>query len=109
MILLLRVFAPSASPAAARETGRRLLDALAGFAPAATEPPEQYWKVPEWYEHTLRLAPADEAGFDSVLALGGEGWSHVVRDGECSAVWNRRDGSRFLLAEVTWAELQLNR
>ncbi len=108
MILLLRIFAPAPDAAAAGQTGRRLLDVLAVFSPAPVESPRQYWKVPEWYEHTLRLSPGNELGFDAVLELGAGGWSHVVRDGECSAVWNPVPGSRFPLAEATWAEVLLN-
>jgi hypothetical protein len=73
----------------------------------AAQPPERYWKLPEWYEHSLWLAPATEAGFDTVLALAALGWDPVVRDVECSAVWNRVPGGRFLLPEVAWAELLL--
>lgn len=107
MILLLRVFAPAATPAEAEAIGRRLLDALQAFTPVTAQPPERYWKIPEWYEHSLWLAPATEAGFDAVLALAALGWDPVVRDGECSAVWNRVPGGEFLLSEVTWAELLL--
>lgn len=108
MILLLRVFAPSASPAAVLDTGNRLLAALARFAPVPTEPPRPYWKIPGWYEHTFRLTPGNEPAFDAVLALGAGGWSHVVRDRECSAVWNPGKGPHLLLEEVTWAEVLLN-
>lgn len=107
MILLLRVFAPAAEPAEVEAIGRRLLDALQRFTPGTTQPPERYWKIPEWYEHSLRLAPATEAGFDAVLALSAAGWDPVVRDTECSAVWNASPGIAFLLPEVTWAELLL--
>jgi hypothetical protein len=108
MILLLRVFAPASSPDAVIDTGGQLLQALARFAPVPTEPPQQYWKVPEWYEYTFGLSPANESAFDAVLALGADGWSHVVRDGECSAVWNPGKGPHLLLEEVTWAEVLLN-
>lgn len=107
MILLLHVFAPAAGPAEAEAIGRRLLDALSQFAPVTAQPPKRYWKIPEWYEHTLRLSPATEAGFDAVLARAALGWDPVVRDTECSAVWNRVPGGQLLLSEVTWAELLL--
>lgn len=107
MILLLRVFAPAAGPTEAKASGRRLLVALQEFTPVVAQPPERYWKIPEWYEHSLRLGPATEAGFDAVLALAAAGWDPVVRDTECSAVWNADPGIRFLLPEVTWAELLL--
>ena len=106
-MLLLRVFAPAAGPAEAEAIGRRLVDALQEFTPVTAQPPECYWKIPEWYEHSLRLGPATEAGFDAVLTLAALGWDPVVRDVECSAVWNAAPGTRFLLPEVTWAELLL--
>jgi hypothetical protein len=107
MILLFRLFAPASDPDAAAALGRRLLDALHEFAPAVAQPPERYWKIPEWYEHTIELRPATESVFDTALALASAGWSHIVRDGECSAVWNAEPGSVLLLPEVTWAELLL--
>lgn len=107
MILLLRVFAPAAGPAEAEVIGRRLLDALQEFTPVTAQPPERYWKIPEWFEHAVRLTPANEAGFEAVLALAALGWDPVVRDVECSAVWNRVPGGEFLRPEVTWAELLL--
>lgn len=107
MILLLRLFTPAAGPAEAEAIGRRLLDALPAFTPVTAHPPERYWKIPEWYEHALRLTPATAAGFDAVLALAALGWEPVVRDVECSAVWNRVPGGEFLVPEVTWAELLL--
>ncbi len=107
MKLLLRVFAPASGPAEAEAIGRRLLEALPEFAPVTAQPPERYWKLPAWYEHTLRLSPATQAGFDAVLALAALGWGPVVRDVECSAVWNPAPGAGFLLPDVTWAELLL--
>lgn len=107
MILLLRLFAPAAGPEDAATIGHRLLDALHDFSPATVQPPERYWKIPEWFEHTLRLSPASAAGFDRLLALAPAGWEPIIRDGECSAVWDAAPGTTFLLPEVTWAELLL--
>lgn len=107
MILLLRVFAPAAGPAEAEAISRRLLDALQEFTPTEAQLPERYWKIPEWYEHSIRLVPASMAGFDAALALAVLGWERVVRDVECSAGWNRVPGGEFLVPEVTWAELLL--
>lgn len=107
MLLQLRVFAPAATAREAEAVAARLVAELADFRVTVTGPPERYWKIPAWYEHTLRLVPADAAGFERVLALAALGWSHVVRDTECDAVWNAGPGACFLLPEVTWAEVQL--
>lgn len=107
MILLARLFTPAPDREGAEVIGRRLLEILAEFSPVVSMPPEQYWKLPAWYEHTLQLTPADESTFDRVLAMAGGGWHDVLRDGECYAVWGPVTGASFLLPEVTWAELRL--
>ncbi len=107
MRLILRVMAPAGTAAAAAAAAARLgLELLpAGLRMAA--PPEPYWKIPEWYEHTWHLDPATEADFDRLLGRAALGWHQVVRDGECDAVWVREPGAAFLLAEATWAQVLL--
>ena len=107
MRLILRVFTPAADPAEASAVERRLVGALPAWSPAPSRPPEQYWKIPEWYEHTLELRPATPASFDGVVALARDGWTPCDLETEMNAVWNPRDGATFLLPEVRWAELLL--
>ena len=57
MRLIVRVFAPASSSTAAHAVAQRLMSALQRHAPVAVNPPEPYWKVPEWYEHTIALFP----------------------------------------------------
>jgi len=58
---------------------------LAAFSPCTIHAPEPYWKEPGWYEHYFELVPADQGGFDAIVALAERDW-HVTRDGECDAV-----------------------
>lgn len=105
MRVVLRIFAPADGPAEARQLAARLRAALKDFSPVEAGPPARYWKIPEWYEHTLDLFPAGPATFDAVVARVPRGWSHLQRDEEFSSVWNPGPGSAFLLPEATWAEL----
>lgn len=107
MRLIVRVFAPASSSTAAHAVAQRLMSALQRHAPVAVNPPEPYWKVPEWYEHTIALFPPLRDTFDAVVALASAGWSHLDRDVEMNSVWNPQPGVAFLLPEVTWAELML--
>ena len=102
-------YAESADADQALAVGRALLNSLAGFSPQCRGTPERYWKIPGWYEHTLDLAPGTEAAFDDLLKLADGGSWDVVRDGECWAVWNGAEGGLFLLPEVKWAHILLNR
>lgn len=104
--LLARIFAPAENAEHAEQQDQALLAKLASYTPEPISPPEPYWKEPGWYEHFLKLSPADEATFDAVVALAGGDW-HCTRDGECDAVWNPSPGHVFLLPEVTWAEVML--
>jgi hypothetical protein len=104
--LLARIFAPADSAEHADEQEAALHAALAAFAPKQGHPPEPYWKVPGWYEHFLKLSPADETTFDAVVALAGGDWD-INRDFECDAVWTPSPGHIFLLPEVIWAQVML--
>ncbi len=107
MILLIRCFAPAADLAGAEVLTTRLHRLLGTFPVAPRESPERYWKIPAWYEHTIRIEPAGPSEFEALLGMAKEGWHQVTRDGECSAVWKAEPGSSFLLPEITWAELLL--
>jgi len=107
MRIILRVMAPAGDAAEAADAAARLGQALHAQGYRAAAAPAAYWKIPEWYEHTWHLDPATEPDFDRLLARAALGWHHVVRDGECDAVWVREPGAAFLLPEATWAHVQL--
>lgn len=107
MRLLLRIFASSAGAADALALGRRLQAELSEFSPREPSPPVRYWKVPEWFEHTLDLQPANATTFDAVVAKAAQGWTHLEREEEFDSVWNHGHGCALLLPEVRWAQLLL--
>jgi hypothetical protein len=107
--LLVDIKAHIAGSKPAEALERRLLEALAGFAPRIAETAKPYWKIPEWHECTLELKPADRAGFDAVIALAKKNWHRSLDDegGDCDGIWNPEPGHVFLLPEVTWAHVLL--
>lgn len=107
MRLMLRVFAPATDAANARAVATRLRTALSWFEPREPAPPQRYWKVPEWYEHTFELSPPSVATFDALVARAPGGWMQIEREEECDAVWNPGADAEFLLPEVVWAEALL--
>lgn len=104
--LIARIFMRAESAAVAASQQARLLTELAAFAPSLLAEPQPYPKIPGLFEHSVALAPATPETFESVLALAPAGW-HVMRDTDCSAVWNPVPGCIFLGAEVQWAEILL--
>lgn len=114
MELLARIFLPAADAAEAAAHNPTLHAALAAYLPRSINPPEPYWKIAGWYEHSFQLTPATPASFDALIALSEGDWE-VTRSedidknhpGECDAVWIPSPGHIFLLPEVTWAHLLL--
>lgn len=104
--LLVRLFAPADNADHAARQADALLAALAPFTPEQQHPPEAYWKIPGWYEHCLKLAPADETTFDAVVAMASGDWD-ITRESELDAVWSPSPGQVFLLPEATWAQVML--
>lgn len=88
---------------------QRLLDELAHFQPNITQPPQPYWKLPEWHECTIEITPANRTGFNALIALVKEDWHLLVDDegNDCEGIWNPAPGHVFLLPEVTWAQVLL--
>ncbi len=107
MRLLVRVMLPAATAGEAAAAAERLGGELQPHGLRVAAAPAPYWKIPEWYEHTWQQDPATEADFDRLLARAALGWHHVLRDGECDAVWVREPGAAFLLPDTTWAQVQL--
>ncbi|MBP6766060.1 MAG: hypothetical protein KA141_13730 [Rubrivivax sp.] len=105
--LLLRAFVQAPGEADVHATSTRLLQALHAFAPRPAGPPERYWKLPQWVELTLDLAPATAASFDRLLAMQPQGWADSGDEHDRSAVWNAAPGVAWLLPELQWAELIL--
>lgn len=102
--LLARFICRASDPAVANQLQCRLLEALADFTAAAASDPEAYWKIPDSFEIDLMLSPPSEVTFERFLSLAPEGWT-IVRDGECSAVWNHLPNVALLIPEVFWAEI----
>ncbi len=105
--LLLRAFVQAPGEADVHATSTRLLQALHAFAPRPAGPPERYWKLPQWVELTLDLAPATAASFERLLAMQPQGWADSGDEHDRSAVWNAAPGVAWLLPELQWAELIL--
>jgi hypothetical protein len=105
--LLLRTMVAAADPTQALALQARLMRRLQAWAPQAERPPERYWKIPQWVELTLGLAPATPASVDQLLAMQTQGWSVYGDEYDRSAVWNAAPGVVWLLPELQWAELIL--
>lgn len=105
--LLLRAMVAAADPTQALALQARLMHTLQAWAPRAACPPERYWKVPQWVELTLDLAPATPATFDHLLATQAQGWTVDGDEYDRSAVWSAAPGVAWLLPELQWAELIL--
>lgn len=110
-VLLADIKAHMTGPNPAETLEQRLLDTLARFSPRIAKAAQPYWKIPEWHECTLELAPANRAGFDAVVALARENWHLILHEedegGDCDGVWNPAPGHDYLLPEVTWAHILL--
>lgn len=105
--LLLRLFANCPDDAAALPLGARIAAALPGLVMTQMSSPERYWKMPELFEFTFAVHPADRSTVDAIVALSPASWTHSGDEHEASSVWNRRDDAMLLLPEVAWVELIL--
>jgi hypothetical protein len=59
---------------------------------------KRYWKIPEWFEVSLDLAPKVEVriAFDGIVSILGEGWQrNDISNIEKWAVWNPGHGALF--------------
>ena len=71
---------------------------LASFGASMQVDAKRYWKIPEWFEVSVVLAPVADAAatFKGVLQALGEGWqSRQSSSDELTAVWNHEAGSFF--------------
>jgi hypothetical protein len=70
---------------------------------------QRYWKIPEWFELTLRLQPLGDAreAYERVVGLAEAGWTSCDDAPGGDTVWNPTPESTFLAPEVRWAHLQL--
>ncbi|MDR6984906.1 hypothetical protein J2X32_003561 [Rheinheimera pacifica] len=107
MELFLRVFTSCSDDSVSLYLLKRLCNALSECADAIPSNPNRYWKIPEMYEFTFRLMPANMNVFKKIINFSPNGWVHMGSNSDCSSVWNVADGSSFLVPEVQWAELQL--
>ena len=105
MELFLRVFAECGSEGYAEHLQRELCVALTTWVLAKPSTARRYWKMPDLFEFTFRLTPATFEARDQIIGSA-SGWHHSGDELDRSSVWNRSPGVSFLVAEVTWAELQ---
>jgi len=112
------LFVEAASEAEARQVLADVIaPTLAPKADLGVPSVERYWKIPEWFEVTLDLAPLGRvpagvargwrATFARIVALAGAGWTPGGDADAPDAVWNATPGVLFLAPEVRWAHLQL--
>ncbi len=121
MILIVRIFAASKTAVQAESLTAPLIAALHALGPrweggVTTCSPECYWKLPELYEHTLQLDPADLEHVRALMTTFPGAWTparledallQVEQDEDASMVWCRTPGAVFLLPEVQWVEVRL--
>lgn len=109
-ILLLDIKARIVAESPAQKLEQALLNALHDFSPSIAEAARPYWKIPDWHECTVTVAPACRASFDALVALTPASWHLILGDGtgsDCEAIWNPAPGQYFLLPEVRWANIML--
>jgi len=108
MQLFLRLFADCESQRAASGLAANLAFALSAFSAEQAAAPRRYWKLPQQFEFTYRLAPPTESTFKEVVARSSSGWSHELSGSERSSVWNRAADLSFLVPQVSWAHVELH-
>lgn len=102
MRLILRALVQAPQAAQAQVEQAALLRALAPFAPRPLHAPEPYPKLPETWECAFEL---QQACFEDLTAMCGEGWWHGGDEADRSSVWNAAPGRALLTPAVRWAEL----
>lgn len=107
MQLVLRLYADCDSNEVAGLIAGRLLTQLSRFSPESSAEPRRYWKMPQMFEFTYRLAPACAKTVADLVSCSSGGWSHSGGVEESSSVWNRQADHMWLVPEVAWAHLEL--
>ena len=108
--LLLRVFVETDDVAQAQHLLEgEIVPTLARHARIGDREIERYWKIPHWFELTLRLQPLGDAreAYQRVVGLARDGWTSSDDAPGGDTVWNPTADSTFLAPEVRWAHLQL--
>ncbi|MDP5138700.1 hypothetical protein ORJ04_22385 [Rheinheimera baltica] len=107
MELFLRLFATCNDDSASEKLLERLSHEISVIAESTPLNLGRYWKIPEMYEFTFHLVPANIDLFNEIVNVSSDGWVHMGSGSELSSVWNIADGKRLFVREVQWAELQL--
>ncbi len=108
MKLFLRLHAECPSFEAATMLHERLQVELSRWNPEVHAGPQQYWKMPEYYEFTFTLRTPTPQAHNGIRLLAREGWHDMHSEEELSSIWNRGCREKFLVPEVVWAELALS-
>ena len=108
MRLFLRLFADCKDAEIASTISQLLCSALSPLAAKVFSSPKQYWKIPTQFEFTFTFTPPTEDAFQKLISLASLGWHLSDTDSEPCAVWNRTNGSVFLIPEVSWANIELH-
>ncbi len=108
MNLFLRVFADCQTTEDAASLQSQLLAALGQWRPRPRAEPQQYWKMPQYFEFTYNLVPPSQEALEAIHSQAQTGWHDTHSLGEHSCVWNRTPGTQFLVPAVAWAELALH-
>ncbi|MBT1446062.1 hypothetical protein KJI95_16320 [Shewanella sp. JM162201] len=107
MKLFLRLFATCNDDSGEEKLLERLSHEISVFAESVPLNQGRYWKIPEMYEFTFNLLPANIDLFNEIIDVSSDGWVHMGSGNEYSSVWNITDGKSLFVPEVQWAELQL--
>lgn len=113
MSILCRAYLQAGDPSEAQLGSEGLLERLRALAVGCSveaDPPQRYWKIPEYYELACAVEPpheTDEAGLEKRLADGlGTGW--VWLPNGTTAVCSLDKGGVPAVAGVRWMELDLD-
>lgn len=75
-----------------------------------SDPPKAYWKVEGWYEVATEIisnSDNPEAILGRLAKKLGNGWEWMPKG--TTAVWSEDKGGQFAVANVHWAELDLDK
>ena len=108
-ILILRIFFAVSTEEAAAQMMARLVQMVEPHASVTRTTTERYWKIPEYFEVTIYIAPTSDPAtlFDKLLRLIGAGWIRTGDDSEWGAVWTKEMSSEARLANMQWASLDV--
>lgn len=103
--IFLRLFAEADSEKTASEIRQVLIESIGTFSSVEDSAVQRYWKIPNYYEIFLKLAPANgvEEDFLKIRNKLGRGWE---QQGEFECIWNPNETNFFSIKKVKWAHLE---